>query len=119
MTPLRFNLPLRTVSEANARGHWSARAKRAKAQRDATRLLCPRWTGGPLLVVRLTRVGPRELDSDNLTGSLKAVRDGLASWLRLDDATPLVRWEYGQERGEPGVRVEVEALSPSGQTKPL
>lgn len=108
--PLRFEVPVRTVSEANARGHWSARAKRAKSQRTAMRLLAPKWTAGPLLVVKLTRLGPRELDTDNLAGSMKAVRDALADWLRVDDATPLVRWEYAQEKGPPGIRVEVTAV---------
>jgi hypothetical protein len=48
------------------------------------------------VVVTLTRVGPRTLDSDNLQASLKAVRDATASWLRVSDspASP-VEWRYG------------------------
>jgi hypothetical protein len=84
--------------------------KREKSQKRATRAKCPVWTHGPLLVVKLTRVAPRALDDDNLRGALKSVRDGLASWLKVDDATPLVRWEYGQEKGEPEVRVEVSSV---------
>ena len=104
---ISFTVPIRAPSTPNLREHWSARAKRTKAQRNAVRLRAPRWTSGPLLVVRLVRIAPRELDSDNVQGALKACRDAVASWLRVDDASPLVRWEYAQEKGEPGIRVEV------------
>ncbi len=103
---------MKAPSTPNLREHWSARAKRAKKQKADTRLLCPRWTYGPLLVVRLTRVGPKELDSDNLQGALKAVRDGVASWLKVDDASPLVEWKYVQEKGKAGVRIEAQ-LAPA------
>lgn len=104
---ISFTIPVRAPSTPNLREHWAARAKRAKTQRNAVRLKCPRWTTGPLLVVRLTRVAPRALDSDNLQAALKSVRDGVASWLRIDDASPLVEWMYSQEKGEPSIRVDV------------
>jgi hypothetical protein len=104
---ISFSVPMKAPSTSNLREHWSARAKRVDRQKVATRARCPVWTQGPLLVVTLTRVSPRTLDDDNLRGALKSVRDGVATWLRVDDATPLVRWEYAQHKGEPSVRIEV------------
>lgn len=108
MTPIRFEVPIKAQSTSNLREHWAVKNKRVDAQKRATRSRCPPWAGGPLLVVTLTRVAPRALDDDNLRGALKSVRDAVATWLRVDDASPIVRWEYGQEKGaEPCVRVEV------------
>lgn len=104
-------LPIKTVSEANGRGHWGAKAKRtAKQRRDA-------WIAMPAhslpCIVTLTRIAPRELDTDNLTSSMKAVRDGIADRLGVDDRNPIVQWRYAQERGrvrEYAVRVHIERL---------
>lgn len=110
--------PLATKSEANARGHWGRKADRASSQRGPARMLFEprvRELGMRLpLVVKLTRVSPRELDDDNLRPALKAVRDGitdaLASLGITSDRDRRVTWQYAQERGRPreqAVRVEV------------
>lgn len=58
--------------------------------------------------VTLTRVAPSNgLDSDNLQGGLKAVRDELAVWLGVDDRDPRVEWKYAQRRGAWGVEVSI------------
>ena len=113
---MTVTVPIRTVSEANVRAHWPARAERAREQRHMTRLVlraqsCPR----PALpiVVTLTRVAPRELDDDTLRCALKAVRDGVADYLGVDDRHPDVGWLYAQRRGN--VReyaAEVEVVRP-------
>jgi hypothetical protein len=107
--PLSFVVPIHTESMSNARLHWSVKAKKVKAQRQATAYRTPPALRalGPLLVVTLTRVSPRELDDDNLRGALKSIRDQVASAMGVDDRSKLVRWEYGQEKGEPSVRVDV------------
>lgn len=68
--------PLATKSEANARGHWGRKADRASSQRGPARMLFEprvRELGMRLpLVVKLTRVSPRELDDDNLRPALNA-----------------------------------------------
>lgn len=107
MSCIRFEVPIKAPSLTNQREHFRARHARTDAQRTATRRRWPGWEGGPLLVVRLTRVAPRTLDSDNLGAALKSVRDEVCACLRVDDATPLVRWEYRQEKGSEVVRVEV------------
>lgn len=54
----------------------------------------------------------RELDSDNLQSSLKALRDAVAEWLGVDDRDKRVTWEYGQVliKGTPGVIVRIEQV---------
>jgi len=115
-----FTIPIRTVSEANAHEHWRVRQKRAKAQRELAGFAClarasamhragrAMVSGG--LIVNLTRIAPRPLDSDNNVGSGKHLRDGIADALGIDDRDPRVTWEYAQERGGVGVygvRVEI------------
>jgi len=114
-------LPIRTWSEPNLRVHWAKRARRARKQREAARILVraalapiPSWNtiraGSRKLTIHLWRVGPRELDSDNLAAALKAVRDGVADALGMDDGDPRLLWLYGQRRGKPGeyaVHVEI------------
>lgn len=110
MNRISFEVPVKTASTSNLREHWAAKHKRTDAQKAATRRRCPQWTAAPMLYVRLTRVAPRALDDDNLRGALKSVRDAIASWLRVDDRSPLVGWLYEQQRGPtPLVRVEIDA----------
>ena len=105
-----ITIPLRTVSEANARDHWGRRAARAKRQREVTAMFVRRMDLPAMPVcVRLVRIGRRMLDSDNLAGSAKAVRDGIADVYGVDDGSGLYRWEYAQEVGDYGVRIEIEA----------
>jgi hypothetical protein len=106
--------PIRIASTLNLREHWSARHRRSAQQRRAIalHLLAVGGYDRPGLPVRvtLTRIAPRSLDTDNLAGGFKAVRDEVARWLGVDDADPRVEWAYGQERGkarEYAVRVEI------------
>ena len=109
-------IPVRTVSEANARGHWSVRSRRAREQRwvaHAAMLQATAIFESPPMTIRLVRIFPprgRLLDSDNLAVSMKAVRDGIADALGVDDGDPGLRWLYDQERGVGwGVRAEFPA----------
>jgi len=113
-------VPLVTVSESNARGHWSGRARRVKAQREA---VAQRLRRCPLpstraLAVHLTRVSPRQLDDDNLRGALKACRDAVAMWLGVGDGpTGPIAWTYGQQKAPArhgsfrGVGIQIGALA--------
>jgi len=51
----------------------------------------------------------RRMDSDGVASALKAVRDGIADALGIDDGNSRITWIYGQERGEYSVRVEIES----------
>ena len=111
---MKITIPIKTVSEANAHTHWRIRAKRAKEQRGLAALLCRAEIGTPPavpLTITITRLAPGTLDSDNLAGSQKHVRDGIADWLGVDDRSPLIDWRYAQEKAARGVyfvRIEIE-----------
>lgn len=104
-------LPVIIESEANNREHWAAKSKRVKQHRKEalsipTALLCD-----PPCVVTLVRIAPRVLDGDNLQSGFKALRDGIADRLGIDDKDPRVEWRYRHERGAPhqyGARVTIE-----------
>lgn len=113
---IEFTIPGTAPSTPNLREHWATKAKRVKAQRAAVARNMPKWTEGPLITVRLTRVGPRSLDTDNLAAALKGHRDAVAARLRVDDASPLVAWEYHQAKGDPAVVVQAWS---AGQPTPL
>lgn len=106
---LRVIVPIKTVSEANQRGHWAKKAGRVKAQRNAVELVLrtspSSWARavavlGPVSVV-LTRIAPRRLDDDNLASALKATRDQVAAWLGVDDGDERVSWKCEQRTGRP------------------
>lgn len=106
-----FEVPVRTISETNAREHWASRHRRRAGQRYAATLLARSHVRGVVPVeVRLVRLAPRKLDSDNLAGACKAIRDGVADALGIDDGDERITWTYGQERRAAyGVRVEVRS----------
>lgn len=62
--------------------------------------------------IQLTRLSPRMLDSDNLQGALKYIRDSVADYLipglqpgRADGDTRL-SWSYSQEKAKTkGIRI--------------
>lgn len=108
---------LRLVSEANQRGHTRAKAKRVASQRSAITTTL-RVMGGAVVPlpcrVVITRLAPRTLDDDNLASACKAVRDGVAEWLGIDDRDAQAEWSVAQEKGPCGVRVEIVSVRPFG-----
>ena len=105
MTPLpsvNILLPIRLYSEANEHTHWRVKSKRVKDQKAwvALALKSKARSGKHLLpaTVIITRYGPKMLDTDNLAGSGKAIRDAIAAWLSCGDspADPVV-WIYQQD----------------------
>lgn len=107
-------LPIRTASRANQHVHWRETAKTAKAHRAAAQLVLSgqksflRKLLAESLVVRVVRVAPRELDGhDNLGMSLKAITDGVADVLGINDRDPRVRFVPDAEQSKTvGVRIE-------------
>ncbi|MDB5297798.1 MAG: Bcep22 hypothetical protein [Phycisphaerales bacterium] len=101
------------TSEANAGGKLRDKLARKKRIKSVVSLQLLTVRGlirivGLPCVVTLTRIGPRELDGDNLQGAFKAVRDMVALELGVDDADPRVTWEYAQEpRRDHAVRIRV------------
>ena len=106
-------IPVAVVSEANMREHWAAKHRRKKMQQAAVRLWLQtalhRPPFGPPYIVTMTRVGKRALDSDNLAGACKHVRDEVARLLGVNDGdTESASWLYDQRRGDPGIVIQVE-----------
>lgn len=114
MIEVRMNMKI--ISVANMRLHWAIKAKLAKDQRTRTRMslaAVAESSGAEILPVTvvLTRVAPRRLDGDNLQSGFKAVRDGVADWLGVDDGNGLIDWQYAQRSGRPGeYAVEIEVI---------
>lgn len=93
----------------NVRTHWATRAKRTRTARRTAAALCP--PASLPCAVTLTRYSAGTLDDDNLRSALKAVRDGIADRLGVDDNDARVEWKYEQaacKRGTYGVSVEIE-----------
>lgn len=115
VTHLVVTLPLKIESTANKREHWFRRAARAKAHRFEGYAAFCNYSRMPFerLAVTMTRIAPRELDSDNLAISFKNVRDGVADWLKVNDNDKRIAWFYAQEKGAPkhyAARIEIQAM---------
>jgi hypothetical protein len=94
--------------------HWAVKAKLAKDHRRKTyNALCAVAAPvAPPATIVLTRVAPRALDGDNLQSGFKAVRDGVADWLGVDDGHQLLDWQYRQRSGEvKQYKVEIEVIT--------
>jgi hypothetical protein len=111
-----ITVPIRLVSVANLRECWQKRARRAADHRGLVRTLLAnqgKWRGGFPVVVTMTRVAPRKLDShDNLRAAFKACVDGVCDHLMVRDNDEALSFAYAQERGNVGeyaVRIEISA----------
>lgn len=107
--------PRTNGSQGTTRGGRWARAGTHRAQRTGARAVLAgagvgdalgRW-GWHCAIVRIVRVAPRQLDSDNAESAAKSVRDGVADALGVHDRDPRVVWLVDQERGQACVRVEL------------
>jgi hypothetical protein len=114
---LKLMLPIKTVSEANQRDHWRTKNTRKRDQQEELAIewqrLVPKLEIGLPCVVKLTRIGQRELDGDNLQGAFKGIRDQIAKTLGVDDGSELIDWQYGQAPAFAarfyGVEIEIQA----------
>ncbi len=99
-----IKIPLEIVSEANLREHWSKGYKRHKRQKYIVRLELLAHEIPQTLPVKitLTRMSPRNLDSDNLQAAFKYVRDAVSEHFISDkapgraDDDPRFQWNYDQ-----------------------
>jgi hypothetical protein len=115
MPVAKADAPAELDSRGNFRGHTRARigvnkrhvllgmclAAETKARRWAER--------SELLVVRITRIAPRQLDDDNAESACKSLRDGFAKAVRINDRDPRVRYVVDQvtRSGPPSVSVQL------------
>lgn len=108
-------LPIKAVNWANERAHWTRRARVTRQQRHAAHFKLKTAAAkppAPPVVITLTRYGRRPMDTDGLSSSLKAVRDGVADWLGIDDGDARLTWRYHQlvdARGPYQVSIQIQA----------
>lgn len=116
---VELTLPSR-ANAARGQSKWAAlkASKIAATQRTYGRLLGARlkrvwvlWDKSEInfWVVRLVRVAPRLLDTDNLEGALKSVRDGIADAFGIDDRDSRVRYVVDQAKGPAAVEAHLYA----------
>lgn len=113
--------PLETQSENHYRRmHWGAIAKATadqikattKALENLTRcaVYLPDWVGNRFAVT-ICRISPSPLDKDNVHGALKAVQDGTAAWIGVDDGHAWIKFKHPQQKckaGYQGVRITIQ-----------
>ena len=116
------SLPLRLTNTKSRHEHWTRQAQRTKIQRQYVfEHLMHLWEDGPLLglplVITLTRIAPRALDTgDNLPYVFSACRDAVSDWLcghylKGQDRQDGLEWMYQQKRIAPhfySVEIRVE-----------
>lgn len=61
----------------------------------------------PPIGVRLTRLGPKMMDDDNLSAAFKPLRDGIADKVGVNDGCDQIEFTYAQ-RKERWHAVEIE-----------
>ena len=99
-TAVKIRMPIHVISEANRRDHWSVKTTRRVAQQKEFVVF---WRNAKVKIdfpckVIFTRFGAKLLDSDNLAGAFKFLRDQLAREAGVDDGSPLWKFEYRQEK---------------------
>lgn len=103
---------LRIESHLNAREHWAKKQKRVREERQwaklAVRAAGWRELDEARYTVVIVRMGRREMNSDNVWGALKHVRDGIADGLGTNDEDPRINWICDQApRVGWGVAIEI------------
>jgi hypothetical protein len=107
---------VRVHSEANTRGAWYGKYRRARGQKELVlaalaRLDRAAFRACPGLRCTFTRVvgkRGRKFDDDNLVGAFKACRDAVAAAFAVDDGSDWWEWRYDREQprgAEYGVRI--------------
>lgn len=122
---ISVTIPIR-IESRNKSEHWSNGYARKKSQAANVALVLKSQIKHCRLpvTVTLTRVAPRDLDSDNLQGGdMKAIRDQVAALLipglrpGQADSDPRITWHYAQEKAGPRVyalRIEIKPRNVNG-----
>ena len=112
MTVLTLPWPPKVLSP-NARTHWAAKSKAAKAYRHACFLLCREAAllvpaGRALLAIEFVPPDRRRRDDDNCIASFKSGRDGVAQALGIDDSRFVTQTKISDQTVKGGaVRVRI------------
>lgn len=117
---LEYALHIRTVCEANARGHWRVKAARNKAIKNSAWIITQTtagfraidWRAAKAISVTMSRHTSGKPDDDGAVSAVKYVRDGIAAAMGIDDGDPRFTWIVKQEKAPPKkqfvwIRIEV------------
>jgi hypothetical protein len=108
-----IEIPLQTISELNVREHWRVGHLRHKGQKFLVKTYLTNYNVPRMVpvIVTMVRIGKKKLDSDNLQGAFKYVRDAVADYFfpglaagRADENEEM-HWRYDQEIGNPGTKL--------------
>lgn len=113
---VEITVPIRIRSTPNERVHWAVKHRR-NLEHDAavtyslagSRVQLRAIADADSILVTLTRIGVKLLDTDNLAAGFKATRDAIARCLGIDDGDARIAWRYTQEAGgKYAVRIRIE-----------
>ncbi len=130
---IKWEIPLKTVSESNSREHWHKAAARHTWQQLFIRTLFnAELRPMPMpCEITMTRISPRKLDAEeNLPMAFKWIKDEIGAQLFPEkvviyrkkngnfaknkghaDSDPRVTWKYAQEKGKTqGIRIEIRPV---------
>ncbi len=130
---IKWEIPVKTVSEANSNEHWFKKAKRHTQQQFFVRQLFKTLENPICLpcVITLTRIGPRALDrEENLPMAFKWIKDEIGACIFPEkvvvyqkksgkyasnkghaDSNVQLNWRYAQEKGKiSAIRIEIEPM---------
>lgn len=117
MSSIKWDIPIRTVSEMNRSEHWAIKSKRHKSQKRAIKTVMKKDIENVKLPchIKLTRKSSRVLDFDNLCCSQKYVLDSICDMLipglapGRADGDPRISVSYFQEKARKcSITIEVE-----------
>ena len=132
MEKITWEIPLKTVSEANSSEHWTVSSRRHRQQQFFIRALfhaLDKEVSTPCTVT-MTRLSSRSLDSDNNVSCMKWIRDEISECIFPEkrkyfvtkdgkmrdikgraDSDSRITWKYEQEKSKTlGIRIEIESL---------
>lgn len=117
MNNMKWDIPLKTVSEMNCSQHWTVKSKRHRYQKLAMKTVMKKDIENVKLPchIKITRKSPGMLDFDNLCASQKYVLDSICDMLipglppGRADGDPRISVSYFQERARKhSLTIEIE-----------
>lgn len=96
MTKIEFDLPIKTISEANCSEHWTKKSKRHKNQQVFVKMALDVFVKSCRLPckIKMTRLSRNFFDDDNVVSSLKYLRDEISEHIARLNMTPEEREKY-------------------------
>lgn len=91
----------------NKRPHWSAKAKATRDYRQLAALTLRGATMGPVRIIWCPKPTGPFPDRDNAIAACKALQDGIADAMRVNDSKLTVSYAFGERCKNGAVIVEI------------